>query len=82
MVDKGLIVTIVLDSCYSGGATRGLLGSGVRGISNIDTSPRPTDSLVAGRDEVLATWIALIGSSMRSVIRLEDHEVVFVPPQP
>ena len=56
MVDKGLVVTIVLDSCHSGGATRGrideigqeiLRGVGVRGISTVDTTARLTDSLVS-----------------------------------
>ena len=56
MVDKELLVTIVLDSCHSGGATRGMGGAVVRGIPSIDTTQRPTDSLVAERDELVASW--------------------------
>jgi predicted phosphodiesterase len=54
MADKGLIVTLVFDSCHSAGATR---GSGVvRGISSIDTTERPSDSLVASQAELAKTW--------------------------
>jgi hypothetical protein len=54
MVDKGLVVTVVLDSCHSGGATRA--AGKVRGIETPDTTPRPTESLVAPRDELAAAW--------------------------
>ena len=53
MVDKGLIVTIVLDSCHSGGATRGDVN--IRGINTIDETPRPTKSLVVKDLEDLKT---------------------------
>lgn len=71
MVDKGLLVTIVLDSCHAGGATRGG-GTGpgrvrVRGLSSIDTTPRPTKSLVASDEELLATWERLAPPITRSV---------------
>ncbi len=56
MVDKGLIVTIVLDSCHSGSATRGASGDTVRGLSTIDTTSRPMESLVASRDMLAETW--------------------------
>ena len=56
MVDKGLVVTVVLDSCHSGGATRGLGGAATRGIPSIDTTQRPTSSLVAPAAELLAAW--------------------------
>ena len=59
MSDKDLIVTIVLDSCHSGGATRGNGGARVRGIPNIDTTVRPTDSLAGSRDDLLNTWRAI-----------------------
>ncbi|KAI9855857.1 MAG: hypothetical protein M1813_009376 [Trichoglossum hirsutum] len=36
MTKKGLIVTIVLDNCYSGGCTRGSGGTAARGIENPD----------------------------------------------
>jgi hypothetical protein len=64
MVDKKLVVTIVLDSCHSGGATRGALRGSVkdvqvRGVSFIDRTPRPTASLVATQAELEAAWTAL-----------------------
>jgi predicted phosphodiesterase len=68
MADKGLFITVVLDSCHSGGATRGMVDSAVRGISSIDTTPRPTDSLVAPREELIASWQGLTGSETRGVL--------------
>ena len=57
MVDKGLIVTIVLDSCHSGGATRGEVN--IRGVNTIDETPRSTKSLVADLEELKANWSSL-----------------------
>jgi len=56
MVDKGLIVTIVLDSCHSGGATRAASGTVARGTGRIDENDRPADSLVASYDELSSAW--------------------------
>jgi len=58
MVDRGLLVTLVLDSCHSGGATRGVgeVARKPRGIRTIDTSERRTDSLVASKEELVASW--------------------------
>ncbi len=56
VIDKGSDVTLVLDTCQSGGAIRGNGGAAVRGISSIDNTIRPTDSLVAPREELLQTW--------------------------
>lgn len=67
MVDKGLIVTIVLDSCHSGGATRGAGDTVVRGIDGIDTTERPTQSLVASDDELIATWQSLTQEATREL---------------
>jgi Caspase domain len=68
MVDKGLIVTVVLDSCHSGGATRGAGEEiGVRGIDSVDTTPRPTNSLVASPAELAATWQSLGGGMKRNL---------------
>jgi hypothetical protein len=59
LVDKGLYVTIVLDSCHSGSATRAW-GPGpankdnVRGSATIDNRPRP--SLVASDEELAKHW--------------------------
>ena len=60
MVDKGLVVTIVLDSCHSGGATRGGVNdANIRGLNITDTTPRPTESLVASTEELLQNWQGL-----------------------
>jgi hypothetical protein len=61
MVDKGLIVTIVLDSCHSGGATRAASGTVPRGTGRIDENDRPTDSLVAPYDELSSAWKEITG---------------------
>jgi hypothetical protein len=71
MVDKGLIVTVVLDSCHSGGATRGVGKatprtmvpdpSGVPDGPRIDTKDRPTHSDVASPKELEAAWRGLAG---------------------
>src|SRR5262245_53595803 len=54
MIEKQLVVTLVLDSCHAGGATRGRGQAAVRGIGAIDTTNRPAESLVAGRDELMS----------------------------
>jgi Caspase domain len=56
MTNKGLIVTMVFDSCHSGGATRG--DGEIRGARDgvVDTQTRPTDSAVATRDELVNNW--------------------------
>lgn len=59
MVDKGLLVTAVLDSCHSGGMTRGNSNPNdtmVRGCEKIDKRKRPTESLVADSDELIRVW--------------------------
>jgi hypothetical protein len=61
MVDRGLLVTLVLDSCHAGGATRlvelvdGRLAV-PRGLFVIDYSTRRTDSLVGSPEELQASW--------------------------
>lgn len=57
MTDKGLVVTVVFDSCHSGGATRG--DTAIRGSENRDTKTRSTDSLVASRNELISNWRTL-----------------------
>ncbi|MBP0016711.1 MAG: caspase family protein [Cyanobacteria bacterium SBLK] len=66
MVDKGLIVTLVLDSCHSGGATRGN-DCDIRGLDTIDTTERPTESLVATEAELTQTWEALTPLETRNL---------------
>lgn len=58
MVDKGLVVTLVLDCCHSGGAVRGE-DADIRGLDTIDTTPRPTASLVASAEELAENWLSL-----------------------
>ncbi|HEX8247015.1 MAG TPA: caspase family protein [Pyrinomonadaceae bacterium] len=65
MVDKGLFLTVVVDSCHSGGMTRGgnRNDTMVRGVGAVDKRCRPLDSLVAGRDELIKTWQQMEASS-------------------
>ncbi|MGI8501610.1 MAG: caspase family protein [Hassallia sp.] len=64
MVNKGLIVTVVFDSCHSGGTTRG--DTAIRGLEGEpDTTSRPTDSLVASREELIENWLELTGGTGR-----------------
>jgi hypothetical protein len=68
MTGKGLLVTLILDSCHSGGATRGgVEGAAVRGIPTIDTRKPPQDSLVAPLEELARTWSESTPSNTRSV---------------
>jgi hypothetical protein len=55
MVDKGLVVTVILDSCHSGGSTRGG-DAKIRGLRHdvVDETPRPRESLVNPSAEELA----------------------------
>ena len=67
MVDKGLVVTVVLDSCHSGGTTRAG-DSAIRGADRetVDTTPRPTESLVASAADLAKTWQDLAEETTRS----------------
>lgn len=67
MVKKGIRLGVVLDSCHSGGAVRGVGNVAVRGIGRVDTSPRPTASLVAPLHELAQTWDDLTRSGTRNV---------------
>lgn len=57
--DQGCIVTVIFDSCHSGGATRG--DCAIRGNENnlVDNTARNQDSLVAKRQELLDNWRTL-----------------------
>jgi hypothetical protein len=65
MVDKGLIVTVVLDSCHSGGATRGAGDAASRGLGVVDTTPRSPESLVATDVVLTDTWRTLTAGAPR-----------------
>lgn len=72
LVDKGLFVTLVLDSCHSGSATRAAgasgealaMGTTVRGSGTIDTRPKP--SLVASDNELVRNWLRISPPGTRS----------------
>ncbi len=66
MVDKGLVVTVVLDSCHSGSATRVASDDAVRGLNTIDTTPRPLESLIASTETLAQTWRHLHREATRS----------------
>jgi hypothetical protein len=55
MVDRGLIVTIALDTCHAGGTVR---TPGVRGIGVVDMTERRSDSLVASPEQLVQAWEA------------------------
>jgi hypothetical protein len=64
MVNKGLVVTVVFDSCHSGGTTRG--DTAIRGLEGEpDTTSRPIDSLVASREELIQNWLEITGGTAR-----------------
>lgn len=67
MSDKGLVVTMVLDSCHSGGATRGNGGAAVRGISNIDTTEPPQASAVADKQEMINAFREMPSNATRNI---------------
>lgn len=56
MLEKKLIITMVLDCCHSGGATKGNGGAATRGIDIIDTTLRPQESAVSSLQDIENTW--------------------------
>ena len=66
LADKGLVVTVVFDSCHSGGATRGL-GVRVRSVDAVDDRPAPENSLVAPLEELAETWLEVTAGGTRNV---------------
>lgn len=56
MVNKELVVTLVLDSCHSGGAVRDKEDDRVRAGGFIDMTSRPTDSLVTSLQQLEENW--------------------------
>lgn len=67
MSDKGLLVTLVLDSCHSGGATRGSGGAVPRGITSIDTRKPPEQSSVADKADLIKVFRELPSNATRSI---------------
>jgi hypothetical protein len=70
MTDKGLIVTVIMDSCHSGGVTRG--DAAIRSGEETDTTPPNKESLVAPREELIANWKTQTGGL--------DGDIAWVPP--
>lgn len=71
MADKGLVVTVTLDSCHSGGAARKIgEDCDIRRSEggDIDTTLRPTESLVAPADELVQTWLLAQNNNTRNII--------------
>lgn len=54
MTDKGLIVTVIMDCCHSGGATRG--DAAIRSGDETDKTPPNKESLVAKDEELIKNW--------------------------
>jgi hypothetical protein len=78
MTDKGLVLTVIFDSCHSGGATRG--DGDIRGARDgqADTTDRPQDSIVAKRDELLTNWRNATQNSDRDGWLPNRKEYVFL----
>lgn len=76
MTDKGLLVTVVLDSCHSGGTTRG--DCEIRGAEQADTAPQSKDSLVAPREELIANWRSLTDRTDRTSWVPESRDYVLL----
>jgi hypothetical protein len=69
MRKKDLLVTLVLDCCHSGGATRGERDQAVRGLGSVDTTPRLKESLVASQEALARTWLDLQADSILATTR-------------
>jgi hypothetical protein len=66
LVDKKLTVTVVLDCCHSGGATRGDVE--IRGGETVDDKPlQPGQELVAPLETLEATWRSLTEQTTRGL---------------
>ncbi|MFB2974823.1 caspase domain-containing protein [Microseira sp. BLCC-F43] len=70
MTDKGLIVTAIMDSCHSGGVTRG--DAAIRSPEEPDTAQRDSESSVGSRQELIENWKTLTGGL--------DGDIAWVPP--
>lgn len=69
MVERGLIVSVVLDSCHSGGAARGdgSVEDGVRGGQD-DRTPRTPGNLVAPPETLMAGWKRQTGGTRAAAV--------------
>ncbi|MCY7322622.1 MAG: caspase family protein, partial [Phormidesmis sp. CAN_BIN36] len=76
MTDKGLVVTMILDSCNSGGATRG--DAEIRSAGETDTAQRSAQSLVAEPDELEHNWLGLTRNRATSAAGLSARDYVLL----
>ncbi len=67
MIVKRLRITLVLDCCHSGGATRGAAAVTVRGTGTVDPTPRPLTSEVGSREALIDGWRRWTRGSRRDV---------------
>ena len=74
MTDEGLIVTLIFDSCHSGGTKKGV-DVAIRGNPNPDNSDRMTDSLVADKETLIENWKILTdnGKNESALLHHENH---------
>jgi hypothetical protein len=74
MTDKGLLVTVIFDSCHSGGATRadGEIRGSMDGQPDIRDGAK--ESLVAKTDELIANWKEVTQKSPKKNWLLSDHQ--------
>jgi hypothetical protein len=70
MTDKGLVVTLIMDSCHSGGVTRG--DGAIRSGEETDKTPPNQESLVAPLEELIANW--------KTLTEGVDSEIAWIPP--
>ncbi|BBD52760.1 peptidase C14, caspase catalytic subunit p20 [Planktothrix agardhii NIES-204] len=59
MIDKGLVVTVILDSCHSGDAIRGD-DIAIRSPGEIDIASRSVESIVGTREQLIQNWRMLM----------------------
>ena len=72
MTEKGLVVSVIFDSCHSGGATRG--DYTIRGGEKTDNNDRTQTSLVAEKDELIKNWKELTsGYTMEGWLPHRDY---------
>jgi hypothetical protein len=74
MTDKGLIVTVTLDSCHSGGSTRG--DAEIRSSTEPDMLERSPQSLVAPKEELEHNWLDLMrnrGTGLAGMPQARDY---------
>jgi len=70
MADKELIVTLIMDSCHSGGVTRG--DGAIRSGGETDKTPPNQESLVAPLEELSKNW--------KTLTQQVDGDIGWVPP--